>query len=142
MVVRVELFATGNAPPEDTWAIVGDLRRLPEWTDAEQVGRIEPEPAAVGSEMVIAEDGRSRLWRVVTVEPRLIEVSTQTARGPLDIGVRVVRERSGSRLILAGAYRPAGLIQTLRTRVVDAPTLRRRFDRWSQSALRLAAAVR
>lgn len=142
MVVRVELFATGNAPPEDTWAVVGDPRRLPEWTDAERVERIEPEPATVGTEIVVAEDGRTRLWRVVTVEPRLLEVSTQTARGPLDIGVRVVRERSGSRLVLAGAYRPAGFPQRLRARVVDAPALRRRFDRWSQSALRLAAAVR
>lgn len=142
MPVRVELFATGNAPPEDAWAIVGDLRRLPEWTDAERVERITPEPVAVGSEIVVTVEGRSRLWRVLTVEPRLLEVRTQTARGPLEIGARVIRERSGSRLVLAGVYRPRSTPQALRARAFDAPALRRRFDRWSRAALDLASRVR
>lgn len=142
MPVRVELFATGGAPPEDTWAIVGDLQRLPEWTDAERVERLTPGPVAVGTELVLTVDGGSRLWRVSTVEPRLMEVLTETARGPLEIGVRVVRERSGSRLVLAGAFRPGSFAQTVRARALDAPALRRRFDRWSRAALDLASRVR
>lgn len=142
MPVRVELFATGKAPPEDAWAIVGDLRRLPEWTEAERIERIAPEPVEIGTEIVITAQGHSRLWRVLTVEPRLLEVRTETARGPLEIGARVIRERSGSRLVLAGAYRPGSTRQALRARALDAPALRRRFDRWSRAALDLASKVR
>lgn len=142
MPVRVELFATGNAPPEDAWAIVGDLRRLPEWTDVERVERIATEPVEVGTEIVVTVEGRSRLWRVLTVEPRLLELRTETARGALEIGARVIRERSGSRLVLAGAYRPRSRPQALRARALDAPALRRRFDRWSRAALDLASRVR
>lgn len=142
MSVRVEIFATGGAPPEDTWAIVGDLRRVPEWTDADRVERLGPEPVEVGTQMVVVMDGHSRLWRVVTVQPRLLEVRTDTARGTLEIGVRVIRERAGSRLVLAGVYRPGSRAQSLRARAVDAPALRRRFDRWTHAALELASAVR
>ncbi len=49
MVVRVELYATGAVPPEDVWAVVGDVRRLPEWTDAERVEQAPPPPADVGA---------------------------------------------------------------------------------------------
>lgn len=140
--VPLELFATGSAPPEDTWAIVGDLRRLPEWTDAERVERVGPDPVEVGTEIVVVVEGASRLWRVVTVEPRLLEVRTETARGPLEIGARVVRERSGSRLVLAGVYRPTTFARAVRARALDAPALRRRFDRWTRTALELASTVR
>ncbi|HVM00391.1 MAG TPA: SRPBCC family protein [Egibacteraceae bacterium] len=142
MVVRLELYATGGAPPEDTWAVVSDLRRLPEWTDAEEVERVEPEPVAPGTEFVVVRGDDRRLWRVMTAEPRLLEVTTQTPRGPLAIGVRVVRDPYGSRLVLAGAYDPPCRRDALRVRAIDAPALRRRFDRWSRAALRLAAAVR
>lgn len=142
MTVRVELYAVGNAPPEDLWAVVGDLRRLPEWTDADSVERIEPEPVEVGTEVVVVSGGAPQTWQVMTAEPRVLEVRTDTPRGPVAFGVRVARERSGSRVVLAGALHPAGFAGTLRARALHAPALRRRFDRWTRRALDLAAAVR
>lgn len=142
MAVRVELYATGSAPPEDLWAVVGDLRRLPEWTDAIGIEHIAPMPVEVGTEIVVREGGHSRVWLVRTVEPRMLEVTTETSRGLVGLGVRVVRERSGSRLVLAGALHPSGMTATVRARVLDAPALRRRFDRWIRTALALADSIR
>lgn len=142
MVVHVELFAVGTPPPEDVWAVVGDVRRLPAWTDADEVERVEPDPVVAGTEVVVVDGGRSRLWRVITVGPRVLEVTTDTPRGAVGLGVRVVRERTGSRLVLAAALHPTGTGQTLRARLLDAPALRRRFDRWTRSALELAAQAR
>lgn len=142
MAVHVELFAVGAAPPEDVWAVVGDVRRLPAWTDADEVERVEPDPVVAGTELVVVDRGRSRLWRVITVGPRVLEVTTDTPRGPIGLGVRVARERSGSRLVLAGVLHPSNARQTLRARVLDAPALRRRFDRWTATALDLAARAR
>lgn len=139
MSVHVELYATGNAAPEHAWAVVSDPWRLPEWTDADRVERVEPHPVEVGTELVVVHDGDRQLWRIVTTEPRLLEATADTARGRLGIGVRVVRERDGSRLVLAGAFHPHGAMQKLRVRALDAPALRRRFDRWSRAALDLAA---
>lgn len=142
MAVHVELFAVGAVPPEDVWAVVGDVRRLPAWTDADEVERVEPDPVVAGTELVVVDRGGSRLWRVLTAGPRLLEVTTDTPLGPVGLGVRVARERSGSRLVLAGAFHPPSARQTLRVRVLDAPALRRRFDRWTRTALDLAAEAR
>lgn len=142
MAVRVELYATGNAPPEDVWAVVGDLRRLPEWTDADRVEQIRPTLIEVGTELVVVAGQRTLRGQVITVEPRVLELTVETPRGPVDFGVRVVRERAGSRLVLAGMLHPTGVMRTLRARAVDAPALRRRFDRWTRNALDVAAAIR
>lgn len=142
MAVRVELFATGAVPPEDLWAVVGDVRRLPEWTDADRVERVEPDPVEVGTELEVVVAGHSRVWRVLTADTRVLEATSTAPRGPVGLGVRVVRERSGSRLVLAATFPPMGGLSALRVRVVDAPRLRRRFDRWTRVALELAAAVR
>lgn len=140
MSLRVEIYATANTPPDDLWAVVGDPWRLPEWTDVHDVERVDPDPVEVGAEIVVVADGQRRRCTVVTAAPRLLEVTTSTARGPVGIGARVIRDRAGSRLVLAGAFSPAGAVQRLRVRAVDAPALRRRFDRWSRRALELAAA--
>lgn len=140
MVVRIELYATGAATPEDTWAVVGNPRRWPEWTDAERVEQVEPEPVEVGTRVRVAADGQLLDWRVTTIEPRLLEATTETGRGRLSLGVRVVRERDGSRLVVVAAYEPAGRVASWRVRLFDAPALRRRFDRWTRTALELAAA--
>lgn len=142
MPVHVELFAVGVAPPEDVWSVVGDVRRLPAWTDADAVERVEPDPVVAGTELVVVDRGRARMWRVITAGPRVLEVTTDTPRGPVGLGVRVARERAGSRLVLAGVLHPASTGQAVRARVLDAPALRRRFDRWTRAALDLAAQVR
>ena len=135
--VRWELFATGTAPPEATWAVVGDLARLPEWTDADTV-EAPSSPLAVGLEFVTAVGGERLRWRVTTVEPRLLEATTDTARGRLGIGVRVAADPRGTRLVLAGGLDVDGAAARWRARLVDVPALRRRFDRWTAAALRLA----
>src|SRR5680860_359654 len=128
---RVELFASAAVKPEALWALVRDVRRLPEWTDADEVLTVEP-PAtsppptspppppsppsprspdldvAVGT-TVVTRDGPRRLsWTVTAREPRVLELGTTLEHGRLGIGVSVVREAMGARarIVLASAYQP------------------------------------
>lgn len=142
MAVHVELFAASSVPPEDAWAVVGDLSRLAEWTDADLVHQAHDGPVTVGTELRVVTGGQEQTWRVLTVEPRVLEVAADMPRGHLALGVRVVRERAGSRIVLAGVMQTAGTAATLRARLVAAPALRRRFDRWTRRALDLAAEIR
>lgn len=133
--IRYELFATGPVPPDELWALVGDPRRLPEWTDAVDVPEVTPEPVTEGSRIVVDQAGGERsVWTVTTAEDGLLEATTETPRGTVGIGVRVTGHTDGARLVLAGFHSRGGL----RVRLLDAPALRRRFDRWAETALRAA----
>lgn len=135
MTARVEVFATGAADPARVWEVVGDLRRLMDWTDAEYVeasNDIQP-----GTEFVTIDHGRRLRWRVVTFEPGLIEAVSDLPLGRLGVGARVTRDPAGTRVVLAGAIDSAR--GRLRARVLHAPALRRRFDRWCRAALRAAS---
>jgi len=161
----VELFASAAVKPEALWALVRDVRRLPEWTDADEVLTVEP-PAtsppptspppppsppsprspdldvAVGT-TVVTRDGPRRLsWTVTAREPRVLELGTTLEHGRLGIGVSVVREAMGARarIVLASAYQPDTTAAALRFRIAGAAGLRRRFDAWTRRALRAAAA--
>lgn len=138
MAVNVEVYQVGGTAPDALWDVVGDPWRLAEWTDAERVEQVEPQPLAVGTRIVTVEAAATRTWRVMTAEQRLLEVATTTDRGELAVGWRVARDPLGSRLILAGGLQPAGGGRW-RARLVDAPALRRRLDRWCHAALRVAA---
>ena len=137
MTIRFEMFATGSVATDALWAVVGDPWRLADWTDVESVADVSTDPPQVGTLIETVEAGTTRQWRVTTWEPRLIEITTTTERGDMGIGWRVVRDaRGGSRLVLA-----AGLERTgLRARVFEVPALRRRMERWTHTALRVAAA--
>lgn len=140
MVVRFDLFHTGPVAPERLWSVVGDPWRLAEWTDVESVADVSPDPPVVGTRVTTVEAGTTRSWEIVTLEPRLLELSTTTERGTIGIGCRVVRDaRGGSRLVLAGGVDLNGFAGDLRARLLDGPSLRRRMDRWSAEALRVAA---
>ncbi|MPZ73052.1 MAG: hypothetical protein GEU74_07440 [Nitriliruptorales bacterium] len=141
MPVRFEMFQAGSVSSDVLWGLVGDLRRLPEWTDVERVADIRPEPVGVGSQVETVEAGSMRLWRITTWEPRLYEMRTTTERGEVRFGCRVVRDnRGGSRIILAAGLHAAGLAGGLRARLLDGPALRRRMDDWARHAVRVAAA--
>jgi len=73
---------------------------------------------------------------VITVEPRLLEMTAETNRGLLGVGIRVVRDPLGSRLIMAAQLAATGL----RAQMVDGPALRRSLDRWCSAAVRVARA--
>ena len=133
-----EIFAAGNAPPDAVWEVVGNPRRLPEWTDADRVIRVEPEPMEVGAIIATEDRGRVLTWKVVTFGNRTLEAVTDVPRGRLGLGVRVVRDGAGSRIVLAGVLRSSR--NPLRAGLVDVPALRRRFDRWSRAALDVACA--
>jgi hypothetical protein len=139
-VLQFEMFTTGMLPADDLWSLVGDLRRIPEWTDADEV-LSEPEPPVeVGSRFVTVEGGRRLEWVVITAAPRLLEVKTDgCAVGRFGVGVRVIPDPVGARLIVAGMLDPSG--SRLRARAVDLPALRRRCERWSDLALRAARGV-
>lgn len=139
MTVHFELFATGDATPEATWALVGDPHRLPVWTDVERVERVAPDPVEVGTELAVVADGRRWVWQVVTADARLLEATTETSHGRLGIGLRVAHDPVGARLVVACAYEPVGGLAAVRVRFFHAPALRRRFDRWIHAALRGAA---
>jgi hypothetical protein len=137
MTLRFELFAAGRASPEALWALVGVPARLPEWTDAESVAGA-PTGLEEGAEFVTVEAGGRRLaWRIITADQRLWEAATATPRGHVQLGLRVVRQTGGSRLVLAGALTPAGT--RWRARLLDVPSLRGRMDRWAARAMELAA---
>ncbi len=134
MTVRFEIYAAGAATPERLWDLVGDLRRLPEWTDADAVELPD-------SGTVITRDGGRRLeWTVSTPSAQLIELTTTLPGGQLGIGARVLRDPLGSRIILAAAFDPASRGSRWRFLLLGGRMLRRRFDRWSARALALAAA--
>ena len=141
MTVRFEMFATGQVPTDALWGVVGDPWRLAEWTDVESVADVSTEPVRVGTTIETVEAGTTRIWEVVTFEPRLIEMRTTTERGGVAVGFRVIRDaRGGSRLVLAAGLDPTGFGGRLRARLFDVPALQRRMDRWSANALRVAAA--
>ena len=142
MSVRFEMFATGRVSTDALWAVVGDPWRLAEWTDVESVAHVRGEPVRVGTTIETVEAGTTRLWEVVTLESRLIEMRTTTERGGVAVGFRVVRDaRGGSRLVLAAGLDPIGFGGRLRARLLDGPSLQRRMDRWAANALRVASAT-
>lgn len=136
MIRRLEVFATGRAQPDEVWALVGNPRRLPEWTDVTAVEKVEPEPIEIGSRLLVAHSDATQMWEVTTFQPRLLEAVTTLERGRLGIGVRVATDPLGSRLVLAAAYAPADRMAGLRFALAGGPRLRHRFDRWSQAAVR------
>lgn len=137
MTIRFELFAAGPARPEDVWALVGDLHRLTEWTDADRVEVRGDRPDEAGGAVATAEGDRRLEWIVTTRERRLVELSTTVPGGRLGLGVRVLPDPLGSRVVLACAFDPASRTAGLRFRLVEAPALRRRFDRWASAAVRV-----
>lgn len=138
MRTAFELYATGEVSPDAVWRAVGDPWNLPAWTDADGVLDVAPEPVAAGTEILVAAEGNEYRWRVRTAEPRLLEASTTTDDGEIGVGVRVVGDPRGCRVILAGAIdHPRGW-RGWKARLVDAPAWRRRFDRWSKAALQAA----
>lgn len=138
MRTAFELYATGDVSPDAVWSTVGDPWNLPLWTDAEGVLDVGPEPVAPGTEIVVAAGGAEYRWRVRTAESRLLEATTVLDGGAIGVGVRVVGDPRGSRIILAGAIDSPGAWRGWKARLIDAPAWRRRFDRWSQAALRAA----
>ena len=140
MTVRFEMFATGQVSTDALWDVVGDPWRLAEWTDVESVAHVRGEPVRVGTTVETVEAGTMRVWEVVTLESRLIEMRTSTERGGVAVGFRVVRDaRGGSRLVLAAGLDPAGAGGRVRARLFDGPALQRRMDRWSANAFRVAS---
>jgi hypothetical protein len=140
MVVRFEMFHTGQVEPARLWRVVGDPWRLAEWTDVESVADVNPDPPVLGTTITTVEAGTTRTWQITTLEARLVEMWTSTERGSVGVGCRVVRDaRGGSRLVLAGGLEASGRAGNLRARLLHAPSLRRRMDRWSAEALRVAA---
>jgi hypothetical protein len=137
-MLQFELFSAIPVSPDELWALVGDLRRLPEWTDADRV--IDPPselPPSVGDRFTTVDGARELRWVVITSGPRLLEVKTDDGPcGRFGVGFRVAADPVGSRLILAGLLDPAR--GTLRGRLVDLPALRARSERWTELALRAA----
>jgi hypothetical protein len=133
--IGTEMYAVSRADPQALWDLVSDLWNLAAWTDADEVTSVEPEPVAVGTQVVTVEDGGVRTWRVVRVSTAIREIATDLEQGTLTIGFRVVRDPLGSRLILAAGLEPRRRVGFLRGRLVEVPALRRRLERWSAAAL-------
>lgn len=134
-VLEFELFAASPTSPEALWALVGELGRLPEWTDATGCADLPSEPREGATFVTLHGDQRLE-WTLITAEPRLLEAKADTACGRLGIGVRVAPDPHGSRLVLAGALKPS--VGALRARTIELPRLRRRFDDWSTRAVKVA----
>lgn len=141
----LEIYARGPAEPDLVWALVGDPRRLPGWTDVTVVEGLAPGgPVVEGDRFTTVEGGTRRAWRVVTRTDQLLEVDTRLPWGALGLGVRVVGDprapradpaRPGTRVVLAAAFLPRSGTGRLRWLALGAPAVRRRFDRWSRDAV-------
>jgi hypothetical protein len=135
-VLQFEMFTAGLMGPDALWGLVGDLRRVAEWTDAEGVSDAPAAPA-VGDRFRTVDGGRELGWVVITAADRLLEVKTDDCpAGRFGVGVRVAPDPVGSRLIVAGMLDPVG--SRLRARTIELPALRRRCERWVDTALRVA----
>ena len=134
-MLQFELFAACPTPPEILWGIVGDLNRLPEWTDASGV-EAPPDQPRVNDRFITLHGDHHLEWTVITAEPMLLEAKADTACGRVGLGARVSQDPAGSRLVLAGMLKPS--VGRLRARTIELPRLRRRGDEWSARAVRLA----
>jgi hypothetical protein len=136
-LLQLEMFATATCSPDALWALVGDLRRVPEWTDAEEVRGAPEPPNRVGARFTTTDGGSQRSWVVISAAERLVEAKTDDcAAGRVGVGLRVAGDPHGSRLILAGMLDPSG--SALRARLRDLPALRARLERWADRAVRAA----
>jgi hypothetical protein len=134
-LLQFEMYSTVPCAPDELWALVGDLRRLPEWTDADHVHAAPEPPVEVGARFATETRGDRLDWVVITSLERLVEIKTDDLpAGRFGVGVSAVPDPLGARLILAGMLDPAR--STLRARLVDLPALRARLDRWSDLAVR------
>lgn len=140
MSLDVEQYAEYLVPADALWEVVGDPRRLPEWTGLSVPLRISADPApeepldAWRSDVLArVRDGEAvRQLRIITARRGVVEVTTDAECGRVGIGVRVVGDpnRPGtSRLVVAGQLEPTR--SALRARTFDLPRLRRRFDAWA-----------
>jgi len=139
VTTRFEVYAAGAADPAAVWALVSDLARLPDWTDADAVEDLPDEPARVGTTFATRVGRRRVDWRVRTLDRRLVEAAAFLPGGVLGVGAGVFPDPLGSRLVLAGAFAPTSRAARLRYGLLGGPDLRRRFDRWGPRALRAAA---
>lgn len=130
---RFELYAVGPLGVAEVWERVADPRRWPSWTDADAVDVPGGEPLVLGATVVTRAHGRTLSWQVVTLGSRLLELLARVPDGELGLGVRVQRDGSGSRAILAGAFAADGARARLTFALLGGPALRRRFDRWGQA---------
>lgn len=129
-MLQFEVFTSVPRPPASVWAVVGDLRSLPRWTEVTHVEDAPPPPPERGARFVTVDERQALTWVVLTSEERLLEVKTDEAPcGRLGLGVSVTADELGSRLVLAGLLDPS--CSTLRARTVEVPRLRRRLDRWA-----------
>lgn len=140
MSLDVEQYAEYLLPADALWGVVGDPRRLPEWTGLSAPLRIsagpgpdEPLDAWESDVLARVRDGEAvRQLRIITARRGVVEVTTDAECGRVGIGVRVIGEanRPGtSRLVVAGQLQPAR--GAFRARTLDLPRLRRRFDAWA-----------
>jgi hypothetical protein len=136
--LQFEMFAAGMMSPDDLWALVGDPRRVAEWTDAEELVSAPEPPFEVGDRFTTRDGARELRWVVITTGDKLLEVKTDGCdAGRFGVGVRVAADPIGSRLILAGMLDPVS--GRIRARSLELPALRRRCERWVDTALRVAS---
>jgi len=132
-MLQFEVFTSVPRPPETVWAVVGDLRSLPRWTDVEHVEDAPAAPPERGARFDTVTRDLRLSWVVLTSDTHLLEVKADdTPCGRLGLGVSVAPDGPGSRLVLAGLLDPS--CSTLRARTVEVPRLRRRLDRWAARA--------
>lgn len=133
--LRVERYAACAASVAELWALVGDLARLDEWTDATLVAA--PPRWQEGAAATIALDGRERTWRVLTLRERTWELAAELEQGRVGAGCHVVGEGARTRLVLVATLAPAG--SRWKARTVELPAMARRLERWAAAAVRVAS---
>lgn len=134
--LQVERYVACTADVAEVWALVGDLSRLEEWTDA----RLLAAPAAwqEGATATIELDGQPATWQVLTWQATTWELVATLPTGRFAAGCHVAGEGVRTRLVLAATLEPAG--SRWKARTVEVPLLARRLERWAGAAVAALAA--
>ena len=137
--LTIDQYAEFVASADQLWSIIGEPRRLPEWTDVVSVRNADALDGWEAATTVTVREREETTWQVISLGQRVVEVSGATSCGQLGIGVRVIALRApdagttgpGCRVVFVGRLEPSG--SEIRARLRDLPALRRRFDRWAKT---------
>ena len=113
--MRFETSIAIDAPPDETWSVLTDVERWPEWTASmTSVERLDEGPFAVGSSARVRQPKvPATVWEVVDLEPGRSFVWTAKAPGTTATAEHRLTTQPGGGVELTLSIRQAGVLAPL-----------------------------